>query len=406
MACFCGKLMLPWGLIDGCIEVVEDRISSISIGMRGCEEADLILPGMIDLHVHMRGLNQRHKGDWRSESLAALSGGVTVVADMPNNVPKIDSREKLDMKTEEAKRESYVDFLLYTAFPYLDERSYVIGIKIYPEDMYEDLNPVFKRASEMGKEVVVHAEDPLILKEAEKVFDVKEHNRARPELAEKIAVDRVIPLARRHGTKLRIAHSTLPYTLAAVSEAKAEGMEVKAEVTPHHLLYSPSDADSLGSLFKVNPPIRDTGEKLLGMVRAGFADFLVTDHAPHSPEEKSKGYEEMPSGIPWLDALTPFLVQCVEEEKLPYRILSMYSANPALHLGLRRGSLVPGNLADLVILKRERWTLKKEELHTKARASPIEGKELKWKVSKVFIRGELAFHDGPVISEGFGVPAL
>lgn len=405
MVCFCGKLALPWGLMDGCIEI-EGRISSLSIGMRGCEEVDLILPGMVDLHVHMRGMNQRHKGDWKSESLAALSGGVTVVADMPNNVPKIDSREKLDIKLEEARRESYVDFLLYTAFPYLDERSYVIGIKIYPEDMHEDLNIVFKRAYEMGKEVVVHAEDPLILKEAEKVSDVKEHNRARPELAERVAVDRVISLARRHGAKLRIAHSTLPYTLAAVSEARAEGIEVTAEVTPHHLLYSSSDAESLGSLFKVNPPIRDTREKLLGMVRAGFADFLVTDHAPHSPEEKSKGYEEMPSGISWLDAFTPFLIQCVEEGRLPYRVLSMYSLNPALHLGLSRGSLIPGNLADLVILRRERWVLRKEDLHTKARASPIEGKELKWKVSKVFIRGELVFHDGPVVSAGFGVPAL
>mgnify|MGYP000198978515 CR=1 FL=1 len=406
MVCFCGKLALPWGLIDGCIEMIEGRISSLSVGMRGCEGVDLILPGMVDLHVHMRGLNQRHKGDWRSESLAALSGGVTVVADMPNNVPKIDSKENLEIKLEEAKRESYVDFLLYTAFPYLDERSYVIGIKIYPEDMYEDLNIVFKRASEIGKEVVVHAEDPLILKEAERVFDVKEHNRARPELAERVAVDRVISLARRHRAKLRIAHSTLPYTLAAVSEARAEGIEVTAEVTPHHLLYSSSDAESLGSLFKVNPPIRDTREKLLGMVRVGFADFLVTDHAPHSPEEKSKGYEEMPSGIPWLDAFTPFLIQCVEEGELPYRVLSMYSLGPASHLGLRRGSLIPGNLADLVILKRERWTLKKEDLYTKARASPIEGKELKWKVSKVFIRGELVFHDGPVVSAGFGVPAL
>ncbi len=405
MVCFCGKLALPWGLMDGCIEI-EGRISSLSIGMRGCEEVDLILPGMVDLHVHMRGMNQRHKGDWKSESLAALSGGVTVVADMPNNVPKIDSREKLDIKLEEARRESYVDFLLYTAFPYLDERSYVIGIKIYPEDMHEDLNIVFKRAYEIGKEVVVHAEDPLILKEAEKVSDVKEHNRARPELAERVAVDRVISLARRHGAKLRIAHSTLPYTLAAVSEARAEGIEVTAEVTPHHLLYSSSDAESLGSLFKVNPPIRDTREKLLGMVRAGFADFLVTDHAPHSPEEKSKGYEEMPSGISWLDAFTPFLIQCVEEGRLPYRVLSMYSLNPALHLGLSRGSLIPGNLADLVILRRERWVLRKEDLHTKARASPIEGKELKWKVSKVFIRGELVFHDGPVVSAGFGVPAL
>lgn len=408
MACFCGKLMLPTGLIDACVSLEGEVISGLVKAMRGCEQVDLILPGMVDLHVHMRGLGQKQKGEWRTESLAALSGGVTVVADMPNNVPKIDNPEALRMKIEEANRESFVDFLLYTAYPYLVEDKAVIGVKVYPEDMMKGLNEVFKRASQLRKEVVVHAEDPICLMEADRVDDVREHPRARPEVAEEIAVARVISLAAKHGTKLRIAHATLPSTLATVMEARAEGLGVSAEVTPHHLLFSTEDAERLGSLFKVNPPIRMPyiREKMLKMVEAGYANLLVTDHAPHNPEEKSKSYDEMPPGIPWLDSLAPFLVQCVEDGSLPYRILLMYSSEPASHLSLMRGAIVPGNLADLVILRRGRWILKQEDLYTKAKMSPLLGKELKWKVDRVFLRGELVFQEGPKVSMGFGKPAL
>ncbi|MCS7103670.1 MAG: hypothetical protein NZ992_07315, partial [Candidatus Korarchaeum sp.] len=108
----------------------------------------------------------------------------------------------------------------------------------------------------------------------------------------------------------------------------------------------------------------------------------------------------------WLDAFTPFLIQCVEEGSLPYRTLLMYSLEPASHLNLRRGFLVPRNLADLVVLRRERWVPKPEDLYTKAKASPLIGKELKWKVDRVFLRGEIVFQDGPVVSMGFGKPAL
>lgn len=408
MVCFCGKLMLPTGLIDACLSLEGELISGIAKSMKGCESVDFILPGMIDLHVHMRGLCQKHKGEWRTESLAALSGGVTVIADMPNNLPKIDNPEALRMKIEEAKSESFVDFLLYTAYPYVAEDEVVIGVKVYPEDMMRGLKEVFRRASQLGKEVVVHAEDPICLMESDSVDDVREHSAARPELAEVIAVTRVISLARKHGAKLRIAHATLPSTLTAVKEAKAEGVRVSSEVTLHHLLFSTRDAERLGSLFKVNPPIRspEIRDKLIRMVEVGYSDFLVTDHAPHSPEEKSRSYGDMPSGIPWLDSLAPFLLQCVEEGSLPYRALLMYSSEPASHLGLRRGALIPGNIADLVILRREKWVLKREDLHTKAETSPILGKELKWKVDRVILRGEIAYQDGPNVPMGFGKPAV
>ena len=142
------------------------------------------------------------------------------------------------------------------------------------------------------------------------------------------------------------------------------------------------------------------------MVSAGLADFLVTDHAPHSREEKSRPYEEMPPGIPWLDVMAPFLLTLVERGDLPSRVLDMYSLHPARHLNLKRGSIAAGSIADLVMLRKDRWVVKGNELSTKAKSTAIEGMELRWRVDKVMIRGELVYDDGPVVEEGFGRPAL
>ncbi len=412
MTCICGLTFLPsLGFREACIEMESGlitRIFRIPPPSSSCMRADIVLPGFVDLHVHMRGLNQRQKGEWRTESLAALRGGIAVVADMPNNIPKVDSREILEEKLKEANRESYVDFLLYTAYPYLPEDDYVAGIKLYPEDLMNNLNEVFRKASKMGKIVVVHAESPLVLKEADIPDKVEDHWIAHPELAEEIAVRRVLWMAERHYSRIRIAHATLPITVSLVQEAKLKGVDASVEVTPHHILFSREDAGKLGSLAKVNPPLRskELVNELKSMLWAGMIDFLATDHAPHSLEEKSRPYEEMPSGIPWLDVMAPFLMTLVADGKLPAEVIDMYSSKPAMHMGLGRGSIAVGNSADLVILKKRRWRVHGDELYTRAKSTAIEGMELGWQVERVFLRGVLAYDEGPVVEEGFGVPAI
>lgn len=409
VTCVCGLIYLTsLGFKRACVKF-SSKIEGIGILPRSeeCFYADIILPGFVDLHVHMRGLEQRNKGEWRTESLAALHGGVTVVADMPNNVPKIDSETALQRKLEEAGRESYVDFLLYTAYPYLPKEEYVAGVKLYPEDLLKDLNGIFRRASKLEKVVVVHAEDPLVLDEADRPRSIEDHWKAHPGLAEEIAVSRILWLAEKHETRIRIAHSTLPSTLRRVMEAKMRGIDATTEVTPHHLMYSYEDAHKLGSLAKVNPPLRTRSvvKELRAMIFAGLADFLATDHAPHSKEEKSRPYDDMPPGMPWLDVMAPFLISSVREGVLPAEVIDMYSYRPAKHLGIERGSLIPSNSADLVLLKRSQWIVRGDRLYTKAKSTALEGMRLEYMVDKVFLRGELVYDDGPVVEEGFGSPA-
>ncbi len=407
MTCLCGLAYLPsLGFEEACVHF-DSTVRRVFKAGDSCERVDVILPGFVDLHVHMRGMEQRHKGEWRTESLAALHGGVTVVVDMPNNLPKIDSPSALERKLREADEESYVDFLLYTAYPFLPDEGYVAGIKLFPEDLRNDLNGIFSRASSLGKIVVVHAEDPLILDEADRPTGVEDHWRGHPELAEELAVRRVLWLAARHGSRVRIAHSTLPSTLRAVRDARIRGVDATSEVTPHHIMYGHEDSRSLGPLAKVNPPLRSRkiADELRGMVWAGMADFLATDHAPHSPEEKSMDYGAMPPGMPWLDVMAPLLMSSIGEGILPAEVIDMYSSRPAAHLGLRRGRIAPGCGADLVVLRKRPWVVSEDDLYTKAGSSPLIGRRLDWTVDRVYLRGELAFQDGPVVGEGFGSPA-
>ncbi len=387
MPCVEGKAYFGGRFLDLALNFNE-RIESLRLASQpGCRRVDFILPGFIDLHVHMRGLRQRHKGDWSSESLAALHGGVTVVADMPNNDPPIDSEDRLRMKLEEALRESYVDFVLYTMAPFLTDDPSVLGVKVYPQHLY-DPRP-FQLASSLGKEVVVHAEDPSALKQGPRVERPEDHWKARPRKAEILAVKRVLEVSSLYGSDLRIAHVSLP-------ESVRMGIgKARFEVTPHHLFFNKDSVK--GPLAKVNPPLRlkEDSEGLMSLVERGAIQFLVTDHAPHSREEKSRDYSEMPPGIPWLDVMAPFLLLKVKEGA-PIQLLDMYSVRPALHMGVPRGSLAPGNLADVVILRREEWIVNEGSLYTKAGDSLLMGKTLPYKVEEVYLRGKLVFNEGPV----------
>ncbi len=388
MTCVSGKAYVGGRFLDLTVyfdEIIE-RVSLVE--EPGCEEAYIILPGFVDLHVHMRGLNQRHKGDWSSESLAALHGGVTLVVDMPNNDPPIDDYGPLELKYREASRESYVDFLFYTLSPFLPRDPVVVGVKVFPDQLY-DLDP-FKKARELDREVVVHAEDPEILSLSERAERPEDHWRTHPDEAELLATRKVVEMSSRVGNRLRIAHASLPDTVLL---GKAGG--AKVEVTPHHLFFSRESVR--GPLAKVNPPLRDraSSSKLREMAFNGMVDFLVTDHAPHSKEEKSRRYEEMPPGIPWLDVMAPFLLTKIREGA-PVLLIDMYSSSPASHLKVNRGAILPGRLADLVLVSKEEWVVSDKELYTRAGDSLLMGKLLPYRVKKVFLRGELVFHEGPV----------
>ena len=301
----------------------------------------LIFPGLIDCHVHFREPGNTDAEDMESGAASAIAGGVTTVCDMPNTNPPTCTREALADKIERAKRIEGCDIRFFfgiTQMSHLKELESVdtndiCGVKLYfdhstgdqkaNEDVIEE---AFELCAKKNLTVVCHAEDAEINAAAKKLVrqDVIEaHSLNRPVASEVKAIKDAIALSKKHGTHLHIAHLSTSDGLDLVKKAKAEGVNVTCEVAPHHLFLSVDDYETLGTLAKMNPPLRtrDHCEALMKGVIDGSVDCIATDHAPHTLKSKqSENPMEAPSGVPGVETMLPLLLNAGIE---PQRILSL-----------------------------------------------------------------------------------
>jgi len=416
-----GKAYVGRRIAEVAIGIADGRIASIS-NPANAPEADerlvlgageVALPGMVDMHVHMRDFNQSHKEDWKTGSLSALRGGVTMIADMPNNDPYVDSLDKLKEKINVAGSRSFVDFALYCGVPKvlseLDEiRRLACGFKIYPDD-YEKLSGLADKLA--GDLLVIHPEDPELIREgrlrAGASPKVESHSEIRPKAAELKAINGILSLMKGKPAKLHFTHLTTGESILKIISAKLRGMCATCDATLHHALLTSREVRRLGGIAKVNPPLREKedAEAVLEALRWGVVDAIVSDHAPHSLEEKlGKDYDEIPPGFPGLEIYLPLLLTQILEGNMPLSSLDLYSKKPASILGLDKGSISPGVDGDLVVVELgvER-RIDASNFASKAKYSPFDGWVVKAEVKKVFIRGVLALDGETVlIKEGFG----
>ncbi|MEM3936609.1 MAG: dihydroorotase family protein [Thermofilaceae archaeon] len=418
-----GKLYIGGELIEAAVGVEGGRVAWVGKpSLAPCAEKRIdagegviVLPGMVDMHVHMRDLNESEKEDWFTGTLSALAGGVTFVADMPNNKPPARTAEVLLAKEAEASKKAVVDYGFYIGLP---SSSHVlthatdfgvVGLKLYPEDlMHENLISALQYAATLDLMVVVHAEDPLFLRATnalgEKSFTA--HGRLRPPAAEASAIHLMAHLAQRLGFQLHFTHVSSAEGLKAALRAKLS-VGATLDTAVHYLFLSEETATRLGGLAKVNPPLRSRNDvvALRRSLRSGLLDAVVTDHAPHTLEEKlSQDYDAVPPGFPGLELCLPLLLTLIAEGEAPLRALDLYSSRPADLLGVPKGKIEVGRDADLVFVNtKERWTIKGSNLKSKAKYTPFEGFEVRGRIEKVFVRGTLAFDgDELLVSKGFG----
>ena len=366
----------------------------------------LALPGAVDTHVHMRDLKLSYKEDFTSGTAAALAGGVTFVADMPNTIPPTDCLANLKLKLEVAKRRSLVDFSLFVRPPKrLKELREMLrsacGIKVYlyeygPEDN-DFLREAMAVTASMNKAIYVHAEEGSLIKGGAR--DLKEHNRARPMRAELEGIRRVARIA-PPGVTPHITHATCGRALAL---AKSLGFTV--DVAVPHLVFT--SASKLGTRVKVNPPLRSPVARTLLLRSIERADCLVSDHAPHALNEKARPFEEAPSGVPSLDVFLSVLHTVFTREVLSVReLFKLVTYRAAREVGAKfKGRIAPRYDADIVLFDpKEEWTVKAEDLKSKAaEVSPFIGARLVGRVKKVFVRGVLAYDEGEIlVKPGFG----
>lgn len=395
----------------------------------------VVLPGVIDAHVHMRDPGATYKEDFRSGTAAAAMGGVTAVFDMPNNTPPTKDVGALMAKAKAAEGKALVDYALYglltkgsagEVVPLVDAG--VIGFKCYMAETTGRITPPsqgemreeLELVGKAGRRVSVHAEDDsMIQRRVAKLremgrTDAMAHYESRPGIAEERAVRRAIALARDANCSLHIAHLSSAAGAKAVSEAKRSRRRgwggVTSETCPQYLLLDKGDYAEKGSLMKCNPSVKRKEDRLAlwRAVRDGTVDMIASDHAPHTVEEKTSGASifDQASGFPGLETSVALMLTCVDRRLLSLsRYVRLTSEGPARTWGLypKKGSIAVGADADFTIVDTKReWRIDPAKFVSKAKYSPFEGFNAKGSAVYTIVRGGVVMDHGHIDTRSKG----
>jgi len=386
----------------------------------------LLIPGVIDDHVHFREPGLTHKADINSESRAAVAGGVTSFMDMPNTLPQTLSNEILNEKFFIGSENSLVNYSFYIGATNtnLDEvirvdPAEVCGIKLFmgssTGNMMVDnetaLKELFARAT---LPITAHCEDEAtIRKNSEKYREkygedvpVKMHPLIRSREACFLSTSHAVNLAREFNTKLHILHlSTADEIKLFSSQLPLDQKRITGEACVHHLWFDDTSYDNLGALVKWNPAIktRFDREALINGVNNNIIDVVATDHAPHTLEEKSNSYFKSPSGGPLIQHSLTIMLELWHKKVFSLeKIVEMMCHNPAILFKIKdRGFIREGYKADLCLVDPNlAWEVSKENILYKCGWSPFEGTTFRSKVVKTFVNGTVVFDNG-IINEDF-----
>lgn len=366
----------------------------------------LVLPGLIDPHVHFRDPGLTYKEDFKTGSMAAAHGGFTFVMDMPNTVPKTNTYKAFKEKLLMAKNKSIVNFGLHAGYSTLEEMEKILELnpmsfKVFMDlETDEDLDRIFKDISNLSKKsiVTVHCEKKDIVQESTKrLSDETEaiaYSYGRPAESEDESVAQAIELSKKYGNDLHICHlSTKNAMNLAISN------NVTFEFTPHHLLYDNAAFNEFGTLIKTNPPLREKGKNIT-ISDINENSIIGTDHAPHSLEEKTKGVWDSSPGIPSLETVLSLILTEVNKSNLDLKLIpKIFSENVAKRFNLKnKGFVKEGFDADLVIvdLKKE-GVFDLDNFYTKAEYSPFDGISYKGKATMTIVNGEVIMENDELL---------
>jgi len=365
----------------------------------------LVTPGFIDMHVHLREPGFEHKETIETGSRSAAKGGFTTIACMPNTRPVTDSPETVSFVRQKAKEAGLVRVLPYAAitkselgreltdFAALKAGGAIgftdDGVGVQSAQMMKD---AMKLAASLNMPVIAHCEDNSLVEGApvaEGEFARRHGLKGIPNESEAIHVGRDILLAEATGVHYHVCHVSTEQSIRLIRQAKQIGINVTAEVCPHHLILAEEDIPGLDANWKMNPPLRSRRdvEACIEALEDGTIDIVVTDHAPHSAEEKAKGMQLAPFGIVGFETAFPLLyTKFVAEGRWSLQMLvKRMTEDPARVFGLETGRLAVGSPADLTIvdLEKER-EVDPEQFASKGRNTPFGGWKLKgWPIATI-----------------------
>ena len=385
----------------------------------------LVLPGLIDAHVHLRGQGKAYKEDFYSGTAAAAAGGITTVLDMPNNNPVTMSAETLRNRIETAEKGILVNVGFYSEFPRnMEEIRHIaeegaIAFKLFMTEQVGGLNidddhallEAFKIVKGVKVSVAVHAEDKATLEETKQrakrvnFNDIQAFLKVHSENAEVKAVKRLLSIVKQTNVNMHFCHISTENGLKAIIDGKKSRMPITCEATPHHLLLSVDDLKRTGTLALTMPPVREKRhiEALWDGVRNGSIDILASDHAPHTFEEKkAKIVWDVKVGIPNLETTLPLLLTEVKRRRLSIAdVVRLMAEKPAEIFRLKgKGCLREGNSADLSVVDLNRkYKVDASKFHSKAKYSPFDQWKVEGKPVKTFVDGQLIMDDGEIVAK-------
>ncbi|WP_091835354.1 dihydroorotase [Marininema halotolerans] len=379
-------------------------------------EEKLIIPGLIDLHIHLREPGFEAKETIATGTRSAAKGGYTTVACMPNTNPITDCvegvRRILDTNDQEGCGVRVLPIAAITKASNGNELTDMAALKEAGAFAVSDdgvgvqsprmMKAAMRQAAEVYVAVIAHCEEEDLLVEGACVHEgqfAKEHNLPGiPGESEAIHVGRDILLAEDTGVHYHICHMSAEASVRLLREAKSRGQWVTGEVTPHHLLLCEEDIPGMDTRFKMNPPLRrrKDQEVLLEALKDGTIDFIATDHAPHTTEEKAQGMVKSPFGIVGLETAFPLLyTHLVATGKLTLKeLVDKMTQNPAACFQLPWGRLAEGAIADLAIidLNSER-VVDPENFASKGRNTPFGGWKLKGWPTMTLVEGNIVWQE-------------
>ena len=410
----------------GSVVIEDDKIAEISENSEYSEYSDyseivdaeglLLLPGVIDTHVHFRdgGNSENPAGTFYSESRAARAGGVTSVIDMPNTNPQTTTLEALEDKEALAARDSAVNygFMLGATNDNIDTLLAIDPIRYAAIKLFlgsstgnmlvnnpEQLDHLFRDARKL---IVAHCEEERVVQanlanyKAQYAGTSGEQASLHPKIRNNeacfLSTYHAIERARRYGTRLHVAHLSTATELSLLSNFDIDKKHITAEVTPNHLWFDDRDYAELGNLIKCNPAIKTNDDRLAlwAALEDDLIDTIATDHAPHPLEAKKKPYFDAPSGIPSIQHSLQMMIEpAIDNNELLTMIVSKMCHNPAILFGIAgRGFIRKGYKADLVLVRpgvEEKVT--RESLLYKCGWSPLVGETFHSRIEHVWVNG-------------------
>lgn len=432
-------------LIENGTAVFEDRVCRCNVAVAAGQIKDFIepgvsvesrrrvdaeglyvMPGAIDTHSHFFEPGPVYREDVYHGTMAAAAGGYTTVMDMPNTAPPVDTPEHFISKSKIFAENAVVDYMLWGAsLPGKEEQIAALhrygcpAFKAfvsnagpdYPQSGSFALLKGMEAVKSVGGVFAAHAEDQNLVDGftaalRKEPWSLKKHDAARPWIAELSAIHQLLFFARLTGCALHICHTSIPEGVELVNEARAKGVDVSIETCPHYLLFDNESIAHTGSYSLIAPPIRsrERVEKMWELVKNGSIDYIGTDHAPYTDEDKNPSdLWDAPGGSPNIDVAVPALLEeGIKRRGLTLSAMSaLLSGNAARRFGLypRKGVLRVGADADIMLINMDcNWVYSRKKSFSKTQATgfPYEGRKMSCRVERTFVRGREVF-DGEKI---------